>query len=206
MRTPYIEVAVYLAITVLIGFSVILLSLDKVEYVAISELQGFAQKTLGITVFSILTYLGDLYLWVVFSVAFFFYTYFRSKENLNASVELVVYLVLITASTALLKVAFARPRPYGTSIIVYDQEDSFAYPSGHVSRATGSLMILQGRKSAVKTALISVAVFSVSLSRVVLGVHFPTDTVGAVFLSLAMHKVAEATGGPLLRFLNKKHV
>ena len=44
LQRPHIKITVYLAVTMLIGFSVILLSLDKVEYVAISELQGFVQN------------------------------------------------------------------------------------------------------------------------------------------------------------------
>jgi len=209
-KKRYIEATVYLAVTVLIGLTAKLLSLDKIEDAAVSGLQSVAQKTVGITSFSVLTYLGDFYLWVGFSVAFLFYTYIRSRRSmdarLTASVELAMYLVLITASTALLKMAFARPRPSGTGIIVYDNENSFAYPSGHVSRAAGSLLMLQGKKSTVKITIAGVVLFAVSLSRIALGAHFPTDTVGAVFLSLAMHRITEATASPLLRAFNKRHM
>jgi len=191
LRRPYIIVAVYLAITVLIGFGIILLSLDRIECVIVSNLQSFTQKTFGIQFFQVLTYLGDFNLWVVFSAIFFLYTYFKSRKNLKTSIELATYLILVTASTYLLKAAYARPRPHCTNMVVYNQEELFSYPSGHVSRATGALIILSKKRNTIKTILIAMAILLVSLSRIILGIHFPTDTFGAIFLSLAMHKTTE---------------
>lgn len=190
-RRSYIIIATCLAITVLIGFVIILLSLDKVECDIISNLQDFAQRTVGIGFFSVVTYLGDFYLLAAFSAIFLIYAYFKSRERMNTSIELMVFLILVNVSTLLLKIAFARPRPSGANVVFYGQEDSFSYPSGHVSRATGTFIILSGKRSTVKIVLIVMAVFLLSLSRVVLGVHFPTDTIGAVFLSLAMDETAK---------------
>jgi membrane-associated phospholipid phosphatase len=190
-----------LAVTVLIGVVVTRLSLNDVECVAISELQSLAQSTVGIPFFMVLTYMGDFNLWAAFSAAFFIYAFFKSRQNLGTSVTLIVYLTLVTASTYLLKEAFARPRPDCAEITLYGQEtllgipvlggllsdlSSFSYPSGHVSRATGSLIVLSGKRSIVKTALIVAAVSALSVSRIVLGTHYPTDVVGAVPLALAM--------------------
>ena len=66
---------------------------------------------------------------------------------------------------------------------------SFSYPSGHVSRAMGSLIILSGKRSTTKTALIGGAIVVLSLSRIVLGTHYPTDIIGAISLSFAMVEV-----------------
>ena len=186
----YISIALHLAITVLIGFGIIILSLDKIECGIVLNLQSFAKKYLGIPFFKVLTYLGDFYLWTVFSTVFFFYAYFISRKNLSISLELMVYIILVTASTYLLKTTFSRPRPDCDDIIVYTPEAFFSYPSGHVSRATGALLKLS-KKSAFRTILIITAISSLSLSRIVLGIHFPTDTLGAIFLSLAVYKITE---------------
>lgn len=191
LRRLYLRVTVYLAITVLLGFGIVLLSLDGIECGIVVHLQSFAQKTLGIPFFRVWTYLGDFYLWVVFSAIFFVYTYFKSRKNLNTSIELMTYLVLVSASAYLLKAAYARPRPHCTNIVDYVQEESFSYPSGHVSRATGALIILSKKRTPITTILIALAILLLSLSRIILGVHFLTDTFGATLLSLAMQKTTE---------------
>lgn len=199
-RRAFIVVAICLAITLLIGFCVVLLSLDNVERGIVFDVQSFAQKTLGILFFEIVTYLGDLYVWVIIPILFLFYTYFKSRDNLKTAVKLVVYMILVTASTYLLKVAFARPRPNSANIIVYEQEESFSYPSGHVSRA-GALIIFSDRKNKVKSTLIAISICLVSLSRIVLGAHYPTDTLGAVFLSLAVSEATEIVVPSLFKHL-----
>jgi membrane-associated phospholipid phosphatase len=190
-----------LAVTVLIGVVVTRLSLNDVECIAVFEVQSLAQRCGAIPLFMALTYGGDFNLWTAFSAAFFIFAFLKSRQNLGTSVKLIVYLTLVTASTYLLKEAFARPRPDCTEITLYGQEtffgipvlgsllsdlSSFSYPSGHVSRAVGALLLLSGKRSVVKTALIVAAVSALSVSRIVLGVHYPTDVVGAVPFALAM--------------------
>jgi len=51
--------------------------------------------------------------------------------------------------------------------------------------------VLSGKRSTTKTALIAAAIAVLSLSRIVLGLHYPTDVIGAIPLSLAL---VEATG------------
>jgi membrane-associated phospholipid phosphatase len=46
------------------------------------------------------------------------------------------------------------------------------------------------RGSRTKKSLAVIAVATVSLSRIILGAHYPTDVVGGIFLSLAAQKIA----------------
>ena len=191
LRISSTQIMIYLALTVLIGCGVLFLALDTMECAFVSALQSFAQKTLGIWLFSVVSYVGDFYLWVAFSTIFFLYTYFKSRHDLTTSLSLAVYLILITASTYFLKAVFARPRPSCIDITIYDPQASFSYPSGHVSRASGALMILSRKRSAINTSLVVIVLFLLSLSRIVLGAHFPTDVFGAIFLSFAIHKATK---------------
>jgi undecaprenyl-diphosphatase len=86
---------------------------------------------------------------------------------------------------------FTRPRPDCLGLSVYDDDfvSSFSYPSGHVSRATGAFLILV-RGIRTKELLAVIAVFLVSLSRMILGAHYLTDVVGGIFLSLAAQRLA----------------
>ena len=192
LKNPLASTAIYLILTLLIGMLAVLLPLKGAECNIVFSLQNFAQKTVGIQAFQVLTYLGDFYLWVILGTIYLLYAYFKSRKQLESAIELAIFLALTTALTYTLKMAFARPRPNCPSISNYAGEDlvsSFSYPSGHVSRATGGFLILS-RGSRTKESLAVIAVFIVSLSRIILGAHYLTDVVGGIFLSLAAQRLA----------------
>ncbi|MFH0748688.1 MAG: phosphatase PAP2 family protein [Candidatus Bathyarchaeota archaeon] len=192
--TPYLRISTYFIILGLLGISILPLSFNDIECRLIITLQHFAQSFFGIPLFSIITYLGDFYLWSALSFVFFLYAYHKkSKKEFNLALQLGLYLLLISVSTYFLKIVFARPRPNCAPITVYGTESSLSYPSGHVSRATGAFIILLGRRSPFKVAVTLVAILLLALSRIILGVHYPTDTIGGVFLALAIQKVTTLT-------------
>jgi undecaprenyl-diphosphatase len=167
------------------------LPLNGTECNIVFNVQNFVQKTIGLQVFQVLTYLGDFYVWVILASIYFFYAYFKSRKYLASASELAIFLIITTALTYLIKMVFARPRPNCSGISVYDEDlmSSFSYPSGHVSRAVGAFIILS-RGSGIRQSLATVAIFLVSLSRIVLGAHYLTDVVGGIFLSLAAQQLA----------------
>jgi membrane-associated phospholipid phosphatase len=191
LKTAYASAAIYLILTLLIGIFVVLLPLNGIECNFVLNLQNFAQKTIGLQAFQILTYLGDFYLWVVLTSIYLLYAYFKSRKYLKSAIELAIFLVITTALTYFIKMVFARPRPDCSGVSVYDDDlvSSFSYPSGHVSRATGAFLILS-RGSSTKESLAVIAVSLVSLSRIILGAHYLTDVVGGIFLSLAAQRLA----------------
>ena len=191
LSNPRVAAAIYLFLTFLIGVFVVLLPLNGIEGTIVLDLQNLAQKTIGIQFFQIVTYFGDFYLWVAFGLVYLFYAYFKSREYFDSAMEIAVFLVITTALTYFTKMVFARPRPDGPGLKIYGQDviSSFSYPSGHVSRAAGGFLILS-RKSRTKELLAVLIIFLVSLSRIVLGAHYPTDVVGGIFLSLAARQLA----------------
>ncbi len=92
-----------------------------------------------------------------------------------------------------LKELFARPRPDGWNAA--DSLNSFAYPSGHAMNSTAvivtALVIIHchsaptNRTRIVSYVLAVTAIASVSVSRVWLGVHYPTDVLGGVLAGIA---------------------
>ncbi|MGB9741205.1 MAG: phosphatase PAP2 family protein [Candidatus Bathyarchaeales archaeon] len=181
--------AVYVVVTLLIGLAAAFLPLNQAECGFIAYLQALAQKNLGITFFKVLTYLGDLYVWVIFTLIYFFYSYFKSRKHFNSAVELATFLITVSIFAYIFKEMFARPRPHCPNVTAYEQEADFSYPSGHVSRATGAFAILSGKNRTTKTLTV-IAIFLLSTSRIVLGAHYLTDIIGAVFLSLAAQNIA----------------
>ena len=191
LRNPYFSTAIYLILTILIGILVVLLPLNGIECNIVLDVQNSVQKTIGVQAFQILTYIGDFYVWAFFTLVYLLYGYFKSRKRLGSASELAIFLVVTTALTYFIKVVVARPRPNCPGLTVFDQDfiSSYSYPSGHVSRATGAFVILS-RGSRKKESLAVIAVATVSLTRIILGAHYPTDVVGGIFLSLAAQKIA----------------
>ncbi len=190
-KSPYVSATFFLVLTLAIGMFIVLMPLNGIECNIVFDVQNYAQKTIGILAFQVLTYLGDFYFWVIFASIYLLYAYFKSRGKLDSALELAIFLAITTALTYAVKMVFARPRPNCPGLNVYDSDiiSSSSYPSGHVSRAAGGFLILS-RDSRIKESLAATAIALVSVSRIILGAHYLTDVVGGIFLSLAAQRFA----------------
>lgn len=105
-------------------------------------------------------------------------------------------LMLSTGTNATFKLGFRQPRPfwYDPRVLAMSWESSFGAPSGHAQNAMAlwGLLALHVRKqqAALKnwaTIAAGLLIFGIGLSRLYLGVHFPTDVlagwiIGALLL------------------------
>lgn len=101
----------------------------------------------------------------------------------DAAIGLRLGLILLTSDSlnGVLKLAFGWPRPYWVSTQVHALagESSFGIPSGHAQGA----LVLWGRLASelrrrMWTIVLALLILLISVSRLYLGVHFPTDTLG----------------------------
>ena len=116
--------------------------------------------------------------------------------SIDAALGLRVGIILLLSSITndILKFAFHTPRPYWFSekVKAFASETGFGLPSGHSQTAVGVWGMLASqikKKWAWITAIL--LIFFIGMSRVYLGVHFPTDVllgwlVGAVLLWLVL--------------------
>jgi membrane-associated phospholipid phosphatase len=105
----------------------------------------------------------------------------RHKRNVDA-LAIVISLGGAAALNAVMKLIFARPRPslFPPMVAV----SGFSFPSGHVTAAVavyGFLAVLLWRSGRRGWAILSAFwVVVVAISRIYLGAHYPSDTLGAM--------------------------
>ena len=113
--------------------------------------------------------------------------FFFRKHNTLDAVAIIISLMGASAMNTLWKTLLHRPRPNLFLPLVI--EKGFSFPSGHVTASVavyGFLAILLWRNRHYAWAIFSASwIFIVAFSRIYLGVHYPSDTLGAmVFTSL----------------------
>lgn len=129
-----------------------------------------------------LTSLGSPVVLALITTAVVGYLWLERKRGTALFVVLAVVGGAVLET--LLKLGFARPRPELVSHLV--DVNSFSFPSGHATMATityltlGVLLARVEERRRMKLYLLAVAIFIalvVGISRVYLGVHWPTDVV-----------------------------
>ena len=106
----------------------------------------------------------------------------RTESGLIVAATMVSFVTLV-----ILKAAIARPRPPAERVRVIEEADGYSFPSGHVTHyvvflGTLAFVLSTSVKPGVNRWLIQGAVLAVlmviGLSRVYLGVHWPSDVLG----------------------------
>ena len=95
--------------------------------------------------------------------------------------RLAVVLITSSALNALFKLVFHLPRPYwiDARVDTLSAETSYGLPSGHAQNAVAVWGFLARQASRAWIWIAALAlIFFISLSRLYLGVHFPTDILG----------------------------
>lgn len=109
--------------------------------------------------------------------------------------------LLSNLASSLLKIGFARPRP--DLIPHLDHVSNASYPSGHATSAAVVYLLLAAlapaRWRAAAWALAGTMIVLNGFSRVMLGVHWPSDIVGGTMLGAAF----AIAGAAIIRQVNR---
>ncbi|WP_347103772.1 phosphatase PAP2 family protein [Streptococcus anginosus] len=125
--------------------------------------------------------------WVALLLGMFLYKKWWSEALLLGG-----NLVLTGLLVKLLKGVYQRPRPALQHLVV---ESGFSFPSGHALASTlifGTLLIIVSqRMQTVHTkrllqGLLIAMILLIVMSRVYLGVHYPTDVLGSLLLGVGI--------------------
>jgi membrane-associated phospholipid phosphatase len=181
-RRPLNLGLVLLFLTLLLGFAVSLgltTSLDTSLLKSIAFRQGQTPAFM-IAIARGLSWLGDAGQRSLIFLGFAIWLAWRKR--VRAAILLIIFPTLAGISSNLLKEAFNRARPD-----VVEQLVTFtnpAYPSGHAANAASIAfmiaLLIPGRRPLLPLGLAFLASALVGLSRLWLGVHWPSDVVGGM--------------------------
>jgi undecaprenyl-diphosphatase len=122
---------------------------------------------------------------VAITLAIVLFVWFARKHNYLDAATIAISLSGGAALNSIMKVLLSRPRPSLFPPLVY--ASGFSFPSGHVAASVavyGFLAVLLWRQGHRGLAILSGAwVLMVAVSRIYLGVHYPSDALGAIAFS-----------------------
>jgi undecaprenyl-diphosphatase len=165
----------------LLGLRILGTSADT--YVSIAFYNLISSNTLVPLIYGIAT-VGDL-IWV--PLVFWLYVFRNDSNEWTSSLILAVAMVTAMALTDLLKTAFNLPRPFQVSSLGIAARGEIptnpGFPSGHTTNAFTVATVIWSRYAAWRIPFVVLAI-STGVSMIILGLHFPSDVLGGVFLGI----------------------
>lgn len=115
---------------------------------------------------------------------------FGDKKSKRVAIILLITIIVTYCLTGLIKYLVLRPRPYTqlTDYILLTTASDPSFPSGHTSNATSVFYILSREYNRYYLMLIPVVV---GLSRIYLGVHYPSDVLFGFIIGLIVAYVID---------------
>ncbi|OCT12276.1 phosphoesterase PA-phosphatase [Paenibacillus pectinilyticus] len=194
MNKTKLKVTLFLILSIvsLVCFAVIA-ALLKGQQIArfdrsvIASVQGMERPWLT-TVMKIFTFIGSTQVVIVITLIclFLFYRYLHHR------MELILFIILVAGTGILnqvLKLIFQRERPSLHRLI---EQAGYSFPSGHSMEAFAMYAALtfllwrhistqKGRTAVIIGSILMI--LCIGISRIYLGVHYPSDVVAAYFAS-----------------------
>ena len=126
----------------------------------------------------------------LFFTSAFIPLFFYWKKRKREAILFTIMILLGTAANNILKLAMHRPRPALAPLIF---EHTYSFPSGHSMNSFIFFMTLayfyyhfthKKKVSLIAFAVSAVMVFCIGISRIYLGVHYPSDVIGGYLAGL----------------------
>lgn len=139
--------------------------------------------------FRLVSRLGDGVFWYVLMGLV---AAFGGRRGLHAALHMALVGLVAAALYRILKRWTRRPRPFRShaGITAYVAPlDEFSFPSGHTLHAVGFTLVAIGWFPLLAPPLVAFTLL-VALSRVVLGLHYPSDVLAATLIGVALVQVS----------------
>ena len=138
--------------------------------------------------------LGDGVFWYVLMVVLPLY---YGAEALRTSLHMALVGVAALALYKYLKARLARQRPYlqhGGITLATAPLDFYSFPSGHTLHAVAFTLVALSHYPQLAVLLVPFAVL-VAMSRVVLGLHYPSDVMAGALIGALLARVSAVVLG-----------
>jgi undecaprenyl-diphosphatase len=185
-------IAFIISLVCVIGFGIVSLLISDQKIIhfddtIISAVQGLENPVLT-SIMKFFTFIGSSSFVIILSLLLMFFLY----KVLHHRLELILLIAAIAGSAVLneiLKLIFHRNRPHLHRLI---DVTGYSFPSGHAMSAFAVYGILAfllwrhissrlGRSVLILFSI--VMVLAIGISRIYLGVHYPSDIIGGYFAS-----------------------
>ena len=127
---------------------------------------------------------GDL-IWA--PLVFSLYVFRRDSHEWTSSLILAVAMVAAMGLTDVLKATFNLPRPFQMPSLGIVARGVIptnpGFPSGHTTNAFTVATVIWSRYAAWRVPFVLLAM-ATGVSMIILGLHFPSDVIGGVFLGI----------------------
>jgi len=122
-----------------------------------------------------LSSIGDYILWIAIFIAIYLW------KGKNIAISYTIVILVATISVFILKSFFEVPRPENIRFVI--EAHGYSMPSGHTTRSFASAMFLHPHVNNGKfQLLIWIMASIIGLSRVFVGVHYPSDVLAGAFI------------------------
>ncbi|MBR0472145.1 MAG: phosphatase PAP2 family protein [Methanosphaera sp.] len=128
----------------------------------------------------LISYMGLIFFWILIALILYFC---GNEKGKSVAKRMIIILILVTIVTQLLKIIIMRPRPYTvlSSLVVLATESDYSFPSGHTSISVSMIYLLAKNYDNYYLWIIPILVM---LSRLYMGVHYPSDVLGGFLVGL----------------------
>ena len=139
-------------------------------------------------IMKVITHLGDKGIfWIVLTLALLIYRKTRPLGVICA-VSMVIGLVV---TNLIIKNLVARIRPYDIQnplfqrlVLIVGPEHDYSFPSGHATNSLACAWVLFRRAPRKWGVAALVMAILISLSRLYVGIHYPTDVIAGVLIGI----------------------
>lgn len=135
----------------------------------------------------LISYMGVAFFWIIVAIIL----YFKGNEKgKSVAKKMIIILIMVTIITQLIKILIMRPRPYTelSNLVVLATESDYSFPSGHTSTSVSMIYVLAKEYDNYFLWIIPIII---GLSRLYLGVHYPSDILGGFLIGLVIAYLGE---------------